>query len=89
MEFGSINLVVNNPDEALQTYLKIYGTNNVEQVIKLKGLNDNTDIVDGYYLKTKPVNLGIFKPRNSQSPMGECLRKRGEGIHHICLHMGK
>jgi hypothetical protein len=89
MEFGSINLVVNEPDVALKTYLKIYGTNNVEQVIKLKGLNDNVDIVDGYYLKTKPVNLGIFKPRDPSSKMGEYLKKRGEGIHHICLHMGQ
>jgi hypothetical protein len=31
--------------------------------------------------------FGDFKPRNSQSPMGECLRKRE--IHHICLHMGQ
>ena len=67
MEFGSIDLVVKDPDIALQTYLKIYGTNNIPQVIKLKGLNDNLDVVDGYLLKTKPVNLGIWTPRSSIS----------------------
>jgi hypothetical protein len=41
MEFGSIDLVVKDPDAALQTFLKVFGTNNVNQVIKLKGLNDN------------------------------------------------
>ena len=71
MEFGSMNLVVKDPDEALRTYLKIYGTNNVQQVIKLKGLNDNVDIVDGYFLKTRPVSLGIYKPRDPSSKMGE------------------
>ena len=52
MEFGSIDLVVNDPDVSLQTYLKIFGTNNIPQVIKLKGLNDNINVVDGYLLKT-------------------------------------
>lgn len=26
--------------------------------MKIKGLNDTVDVIDGYYLKTKPVNLG-------------------------------
>jgi hypothetical protein len=89
MEFGSIDLVVKDPDEALKTYLKVYGTNNVSQVIKLKGLNDNVDVVDGYILKTSPVSLGIYTPRSSSTPMGQHLAKNGEGIHHITIHMGQ
>jgi hypothetical protein len=89
MELGSINLVVEDPDAALITYLKLFGTNNVPEVIKLKGLSDTVDTVDGYYLKTKPVNLGIFKPRESTGRMGEFLQKNGEGIHHIDLHLGQ
>lgn len=89
MEFGSINLVVKDPDVALKTYLKLFGTNNVQEVIRLKGLSDTVDIVDGYYLKTKPVNLGIFKPRESAGRMGKFLEKYGEGIHHIDLHLGQ
>jgi hypothetical protein len=87
MEFGSINLVVKDPDVALRTYLKMFGTNNIEQVIKLKGLSDSVDTIDGYYLKTKPINLGIFRPRESTGRMGESLKKYGEGIHHIELHL--
>jgi hypothetical protein len=89
MEFGSIDLVVKDPDVALQTFLKAFGTNNVSHVIKLKGLNDNVDIVDGYLLKTSPVNLGIYTPRSSSTPMGQHLAKNGEGIHHITIHMGQ
>jgi catechol 2,3-dioxygenase-like lactoylglutathione lyase family enzyme len=89
MEFGSINLAVKDPDAALETYLKLFGTNNVPEVIKLKGLNDTVDTVDGYYLKTKPVNLGIFRPRESAGRMGKFLEKYGEGIHHIALHLGQ
>ena len=89
MEFGSINLVVKDPDAALKTYLKMFGTNNIEQVIKLKGLNDSVDTIDGYYLKTKPIHLGIFRPRESTGRMGESLKKYGEGIHHIELHLGQ
>ena len=87
MELGSINLVVKDLDEALKTYLKIFGTNNVEEVIKMKGLNDTVDIVDGYYLKTKPIKLGIFKPVEPIGRMGEFLKKYGEGIHHIELYL--
>jgi hypothetical protein len=87
MEFGSINLAVKDPDAALVTYLKMFGTNNVPQVIKIKGLNDSVDIVDGYYLKTKPINLGIFTPRSSSGKMGDFLKSNGEGIHHIQLHL--
>lgn len=89
MEFGSIDLVVKDPDVALQTYLKIFGTNNIPQVIKLKGLNDNVNVVDGYLLKTTPVNLGIYTPRSTSSPMGQYLNKNGEGIFNITLHMGQ
>jgi hypothetical protein len=89
MEFGSIDLVVKDPDVALQTYLKIFGTNNIPQVIKLKGLNDNINIVDGYLLKTTPVNLAVYAPRGTSSPMGRYLSTHGEGIYNITLHMGQ
>jgi hypothetical protein len=89
MEFGSIDLVVKDPDVALQTFLKAFGTNNISQVIKLKGLNDGVDIVDGYLLKTSPVNLGLYTPRSSSTPMGKHLANNGEGIHHITIHMGQ
>ena len=89
MELGSINLVVKDPDAALNTYLKMFGTNNIEQVIRLKGLSDSSDTLDGYYLKTKPVHLGIFRPRESTGRMGQSLQKQGEGIHHIELHLNQ
>ena len=70
MEFGSINIVVKDPDSAFKTFMKIFGTNNVQPVIKLKGLSDDADTVDGYYLHTKPVSLGIWGPRASKGRMG-------------------
>ena len=87
MQFGSINILVNDPDEAMKNYVKMFGTNNIEQVIKLKGLNDSVDIVDGYYLKTHPIHLGLFRPRTSSGRMGAALAQYGEGIHHIEIHM--
>jgi hypothetical protein len=89
MELGSINLVVKDPDAALNTYLKMFGTNNIEQVIQVRGLSDSSDTIDGYYLKTKPVHVGIFRPRESTGRMGESLQKHGEGIHHIELHLNQ
>ncbi len=89
MELGSINLVVKNADEALKTYLKMFGGNNIKEVIKLQGLSDTVNTVDGYYLKIEPIKLGIFEPRESTGSMGEFLEKYGEGIHHIELHLGQ
>jgi len=89
MELGSINLVVKDPDAALMTYLKLLGTNNVREVIKLEGLTDTVDTIDGYYLKTIPLNLGIFTPHDSKGRMGQFLIKYGEGIHHIGFHLGQ
>jgi hypothetical protein len=87
MQFGSINILVKDPDQALKTYLKLFGTNNVEQVIKLRGLNDTVDVVDGYYLKTHPIHIGLFRPRTTTGRMGASLAKYGEGIHHIEIHL--
>ena len=89
MELASINLVVKDADAALQTYLKLFGTNNIAEVIKLKGLRDDSEIVDGYWLKTSPLALAIFTPRGTTGRMGEFLQKYGEGIHHIQLNMGQ
>jgi hypothetical protein len=89
MELASINIVVKDADAALQTYLKLFGTNNISEVIKLKGLEDDSEIVDGYWLKTSPLSLAIFTPRSSDGRMGKFLQNWGEGIHHIQLHMGQ
>ncbi|MDD5701113.1 MAG: VOC family protein [Dehalococcoidales bacterium] len=89
MEFGSINLVVHDVDKALNTYLKLFGTNNIPQVLRLKGMTDGEEVVDGYLLKIPPVNLGIYKPRGSSGTMGRYLQKYGEGIHHITMHLGQ
>ncbi|OGO07039.1 MAG: hypothetical protein A2Y92_02880 [Chloroflexi bacterium RBG_13_57_8] len=89
MDFGCINLVVKNPDVAMMTYLKLMGTNNVQEVIKLEGLTDTVDTVDGYYMKTRPLHLGVFTPRDSKGRMGQYLEKYGEGIHHIDMFLGQ
>jgi hypothetical protein len=89
MDLGSINLVVKDPDAAMMTYLKLVGTNNVKEVIKLEGLTDTVDTVDGYYLKTTPLHLGVFTPRDSKGRMGQFLEKNGEGIHHIDMFLGQ
>jgi hypothetical protein len=89
MELASINIVVKDADAALATYLKLIGTNNVAEVIKLKGLKDDTETVDGYWLKTRPLSLGIFTPRGTSGRMGAFLQQYGQGIHHIQLHLGQ
>lgn len=87
MDMCSINLVVKDPDKACVAYLKLFGTNNIQEVLKLKGLDDGSEIIDGYYIKTQPLNLGIFTPRGSTGRMGQFLQKNGEGIHHLTFQL--
>jgi hypothetical protein len=89
MELASINIVVQDADAALATYLKLIGTNNIAEVIKLKGLKDDTETVDGYWLKTSPLNLAIFTPRSTSGRMGAFHQKYGQGIHHVQFHLGQ
>jgi hypothetical protein len=87
MDMSSMNLVVKDLDAALSTYLKLFGTNNITEVLKVKGLNDGTETIDGYYLKTQPLNLGLWTPRGTTGRIGQFLQKNGEGIHHLTFQM--
>jgi hypothetical protein len=89
MDMSSINLVVRDPEAALTTYLKLFGTNNISEVLKVKGLNDGTETIDGYYLKTQPLNLGLWTPRGTVGRIGQFLQKNGEGIHHVTFQMNQ
>jgi hypothetical protein len=87
MDMRSINLAVKDLEAALITYLKLFGTNNITEVLKIQGLNDGAEILDGYYLKTQPLNLGLWTPRGTTGRMGQFLQKSGEGIHHLTFQM--
>jgi hypothetical protein len=87
MDICSINLLVKDLDAALNTYIKLFGTNNIHEVVKVKGLNNGLDIVDGYYMKTQPTNVGIWCPRDSNGKMGSFLKGSGEGIHHLTMQL--
>ncbi len=89
MDMRSVNLVVRDPDAALITYLKFFGTNNVPEVLKVKGLFDGSETLDGYYLKTQPLNLGLWSPQGTTGRMGHFLQTVGEGIHHITFQMNQ
>ena len=87
MDMSSINLVVKDLDAALTSYLKLFGTNNVSEVLKVKGLDDGTEVIDGYYLKTQPMNIALWTPRGPSGRIGQFLQKSGEGIHHLTFRM--
>jgi hypothetical protein len=87
MDICSINLLVKDPDAALATYTRLFGTNNIHEALRIKGLNNGYDVVDGYYLKTQPMNLGIWTPRKSDGKMGRFLQNIGEGIHHLTFQL--
>jgi hypothetical protein len=89
MQLGAISILVENLEEALKTYLKLFGSNNVDQVIEMEGLSDFDDIVDSYYLKTRPINICLSRPRSSEGNLGSYLKTFGEGIHHMTLHLSQ
>lgn len=63
MDFGSINLIAKDADKALITYLKLFGTNNVQEVIRLQELKDDTETVEGQFKHTSYVYHQIRPPR--------------------------
>jgi hypothetical protein len=87
MDICSVNLLVKDLDSALATYTKLFGTNNIHQVLKVSRLNNGYDLVDGYYLKTQPMNLGIWTPRSPDGKMGRFLQTVGESIHHLTFQL--
>ncbi|MDD5701229.1 MAG: hypothetical protein PHU23_04175 [Dehalococcoidales bacterium] len=89
MDMSSINLLVKDPQAALATYIQLFGTNNIHEALQVTGLNNGYDLVDGYYLKTQPMNVGIWAPRGSQGKMGRTLQSGGEGIHHLTFQLGQ
>lgn len=44
-----------------------------------------TEAVNVAFLNTGECHLELLEPTSEESPIAQFLRKRGPGIHHICL----
>ena len=87
MELGSINIAVKDPDQALDRYVRMIGTNNIRTIVKFDRWEQGGELLSGYYIKTSPIMLGLFAPLSGGGPIGRQLAETGEGISHIELHV--
>lgn len=87
MKLGSINIAVKDLDKALDTYVRMIGTNNIETIVKFDRWEQDGEVLSGYYLKTSPIMLGIFTSLSDDGAVARQLASTGEGISHIELHV--
>ena len=87
MKLGSINIAVQDLDVALDQYVRMIGTNNIENIVKFERWEQDGELLSGYYLKTSPIMLGIFTSLSTNGAVARQLRETGEGISHIELHL--
>lgn len=76
-----ISIVVRHIEEALITYQQALG-------LRLMEIQDRPDLAARIaFLHTGESEIELVQPVTSDSGEAKFLRKRGEGIHHICLEV--
>lgn len=77
-----VSIAVNNLDETLQLYDKLFGL----KPVKVETLPDQ-----GVKAALLPLAEGgeieFIEPINPESGVAKFLERRGEGIHHLCLEV--
>jgi methylmalonyl-CoA/ethylmalonyl-CoA epimerase len=74
-----IAIAVNNVDEALNDYQKIF---NVDELTIEEVPNEKVRVA---MLKLEDTRIELMEPTAPDSPISRFLQERGEGIHHIAI----
>lgn len=78
MPLDHIGVAVESLEKSLAFY-QLLGIN----VLKTETVP--TEAVNVAFLNTGECHLELLEPTSDESPIAQFLRKRGPGIHHICL----
>ena len=73
-----IAIAVNSLEESIKVYTSLLGVEPELETISAEKVN--TAIYDLH-----GVSLELIEPIGENSPITEFLKKRGEGLHHVCL----
>jgi methylmalonyl-CoA/ethylmalonyl-CoA epimerase len=76
-----IGIVVNNIDDALETYCNQLGFTLLERV------EIPEQLVEAAFLDAHNGTIELIAPTDSESGTARYLANRGEGVHHICFEV--
>ena len=73
-----IAIAVNSLEDSIKVYTSLLGIEPELETITAEKVNTAIYDLDG-------VSLELIEPIGDDSPITEFLKKRGEGLHHVCL----
>ena len=73
-----IAIAVNSLEDSIKVYSSLLGIEPEFETISAEKVNTAIYNLDG-------VSLELIEPIGEKSPITEFLKKRGEGLHHVCL----
>ena len=74
-----IGIAVKNIEEGLKIWEDIFGLR-TEKITQVKSQNVKIALIDAGGAK-----IELLEPTGEKSPIAKFLKKRGEGLHHICF----
>ena len=75
-----IGIAVNDPDQAIKLYSTLGLTHTTAEEVQEQG-------VKVYMFPAGQTRIEILSPTRDDSPVAKFLSRRGEGLHHIALHV--
>lgn len=79
MRIDHVAIAVNDLDEAIKNYQKIFDTNNIE--VEVVG-NEKVRVA---MINLEDTRIELMEPTEENSTIAKYLEQHGEGIHHIAI----
>jgi methylmalonyl-CoA/ethylmalonyl-CoA epimerase len=79
MRIDHVAIAVNNLDQAIKNYQKIFDTNNIE--VEVVG-NEKVRVA---MINLEDTRIELMEPTEESSTIAKYLEQNGEGIHHIAI----
>ena len=73
-----IAIAVNSLEASIKVYSNLLGIEPELETIPAEKVNTAIYVLNG-------ISLELIEPIGNDSPITEFLKKRGEGLHHVCL----
>jgi methylmalonyl-CoA/ethylmalonyl-CoA epimerase len=79
MRIDHVAIAVNDLDQAIKNYQKIFDTNNIE--VEVVG-NEKVRVA---MINLEDTRIELMEPTEESSTIAKYLEQHGEGIHHIAI----
>lgn len=80
MKIDHISIAVKDIDDAMEKWSLLLKERPAVKVVENEG-------VKLFFVETEGTKIEIISPIKEDSPISNFLKKRGEGLHHICIEV--